>query len=578
MGDAANGPSSGPAIIVHLGPRDGTTTTADLRSLVVASVFAERTIMIVQRVLIIAVFISLVGVPLLVRPDRSSDDAAARRVIVITPHNEQIRHEFGRAFSLWHEREHGERAQVIWSVPGGTSEIRRMLQAQYRADLREGRHAGGTADLLFGGGSYEFNELRREMTETIRSGDAAGTVGTVTVLAPMMFDADFIESVYGDMTHIGDEPLFHADGYWWGAALSGFGIVYNRDIFARKRLEPPTRWADLTHPALDSWVALVNPAQSGSITTAFEAILLRRGWEDGWRILRRVAANARTFSANSARAPIDVSLGDAAAGICIDFFGRFQAQAVREGGGGDRVGYIDPVGETQIDADPIAMLNGAPDPELAERFVRFVLSREGQALWQFPATAAAGDAGTGVVDEGDRLGPERYELRRMPVRRDLFGSDDFDRFIDRVDPVEIASAVPDADRNMRAFIAPLFSAMAVDQHHRLQRAWRAITSHPAYPDHGGLVTADEVDDPGLRAMLEAFDAMPSVRTPEDGMISIDTAAARATIRDGWLRGRWSDAGLWHRESTGGETLRREFTRFFADRYDDVIESGRRAER
>ncbi len=532
----------------------------------------------IQRLLIAVVFVSLVGVPLAVRPARSTDDGSiARRLIIITPHNEQIRAEFGRAFAEWHEREHGEPVEVVWSVPGGTSEIRRMLQAQYRADLREGRPPGGSADLLFGGGSYEFNELRRVIEEPVRSASPDAPPGRTTVLAPLVLDADFVETVYGGRIVVGDEPLFDADGHWYGAALSGFGIVYNRDLLARMGIDEPRVWADLADPALDSWVALVNPAQSGSITTAFEAILLRRGWEDGWRILRRVAANARSFSASSSKAPIDVSLGDAAAGICIDFYGRYESQALRRPGQAadeSRVGYVDPAGETQIDADPIGMLRGAPHPELAERFVRFVLSREGQALWQFAAEAKSTD---GAGGDASWIGPRRHELRRMPVRRDLYEGDDFDRFIDRVDPYEIASAVPDADRNMRAFIAGIFSAMAVDGHDGLRNAWRAIVAHPAYPGGGHIVTADDVDDPQLRAMLAAFDAMPTVRTPDGSRVSLDTREGRQAVRSGWLRGDWEERHLWPTESTGAETLRREFATFFNAQYDEVVRLARGAD-
>ena len=52
-------------------------------------------------------------------------------------------------------------------------------------------------------------------------------------------------------------------------------------------------------------------------------------------------------------------------GVCIDFNGRYQSQAIRSHGGGDRIAYIDPPGATMIDPDPISMLLGAPNPEMA---------------------------------------------------------------------------------------------------------------------------------------------------------------------------------------------------------------------
>ena len=171
----------------------------------------------------------------------------------------------------------------------------------------------------------------------------------------------------------------------------------------------PRRWEDLADARLAGAVTLVNPAQSGSVTTALEAILQRLGWEKGWRIIRRMSANARSVASSAPKVPLDVSAGDSAAGPCIDFYGRYQAQAIADAGDPGRIGYIDPKGETVIDPDPIALLANAPNRDTAIAFIEFVLSDEGQALWQFPAEERPEGA----------LGPREFELRRMPVRRDF---------------------------------------------------------------------------------------------------------------------------------------------------------------
>ena len=104
----------------------------------------------------------LFGVPLFFRADSSTQPTNAAKVIVISPHNEQIRHEFGKGFTAWHDEKYGEPAQVVWSVPGGTSEIRRMLISQYKHALETGKEPGGEADLVFGGGSYEHGVLKKQ--------------------------------------------------------------------------------------------------------------------------------------------------------------------------------------------------------------------------------------------------------------------------------------------------------------------------------------------------------------------------------------------------------------------------------
>ncbi|HBS27901.1 MAG TPA: hypothetical protein DEB06_00270, partial [Phycisphaerales bacterium] len=107
----------------------------------------------------------LIGLPFAARPAREGSAPGARRLVIITPHNEQIRFEFGRAFSEWHAEQFGEPVFVDWRAPGGTSEIRRILEAQYTDAVRRGRLTPeGTLapgaepmpyDLFFGGGTFE---------------------------------------------------------------------------------------------------------------------------------------------------------------------------------------------------------------------------------------------------------------------------------------------------------------------------------------------------------------------------------------------------------------------------------------
>jgi len=501
-------------------------------------------------ILLPALLVLLAALPVALAPRGAAPDQAMRRAIIYTPHNEQIRSEFARGFADWHQRTYGEPAEVVWNTPGGTSEIRRILEANAEAALRASRPIGGNADLVFGGGSYEYGQLKREISADV--GDGEKRKGRILEKAGL--DAAWLAETYGT-NEVGGEPLYDPEGYWFGTALSGFGIVYNRDLLARLGVQEPTEWADLADARLSGAVTLVNPAQSGSVTTALEAIIQRLGWKRGWQVILRMAANARSVASSAPKVPLDVSAGDSAAGPSIDFYGRYQAQSIIDSGGGRRLGYVDPQGQTVIDPDPIALLANAPNRETAERFIRFALSDEGQALWQFEARARA----------PGELGPHKFELRRMPVRRS-FREKHGAQFIDQVDPFALASKVEDPDRNARAFIAPLFSALCADRRDELARAWDAIRSHPAYPASPALVTADEVSDPALKAMLEAFDAMPRVPGPDGSIHDVATREGRAAIRDGWLKGKWKDAGLWPAGASSADQLRRVMGEFYSSQY------------
>src|SRR5262245_24574391 len=83
--------------------------------------------------LVIAIFVVVLG-PIVMRP--RGDEAALRgqdTIIVITPHNEAIRSEFGEAFREWYRKKNGRTVLVDWRTPGGTSEIYRYLEGAYTA-------------------------------------------------------------------------------------------------------------------------------------------------------------------------------------------------------------------------------------------------------------------------------------------------------------------------------------------------------------------------------------------------------------------------------------------------------------
>ena len=505
-------------------------------------------------------FAALLAVPLAMREPRMPGAAGADEVIVVTASTEQIREELGEAFAQWHAARFGNAARVIWSTPGGAVEIRRALVSAWESRLRQGLPVGGDADVLLGGGSFEFQMLRRPVRVEVD-----GQVRESPVLEPVRLPEAVLHACYGIET-IAGERLFDPQGWWYGVALSTFGIVWNQQAIERLGVPAPTRWEALADARLQGWVCMVNPAQSGSILTAFESVVQRVGWRRGLAILRRAAANARAFAPSGTRGPIDVAAGDAAMGVAIDFYARSQAQAIvaaaRPGDAAaeGRVRFVAPRGESAIDADPVGMLRNPPHRVTAERFIEFMLTQDAQRLWALPV--------------GQPDGPRHFALRRLPVMASLYASDG-DRFVDRVDP--FADAAPPTHRQpgMRAFLPMLFNAMAMDAPEDLRAAWRCIVAHPGYPrDHGGLVMAEDVQDPQLRAWLERFDAWPELETPS-GARSVGSAEALAELEQGWLRGGWADRGWWRPQERPADAARHRFAEFFQGNYRWILAQSRR---
>ena len=100
--------------------------------------------------------------------------------------------------------------------------------------------------------------------------------------------------------------------------------------------------------------------------------------------------------------------------MCI----RDRQEAVRRRNGTDRIGYVSPDGGSAYSVDPIALLRGAPHRPVAVAFVEYVLSLEGQKLWNFRT--------------GTPGGPEHFALRRLPVRKDFYSHEEWRAY--RSDP------------------------------------------------------------------------------------------------------------------------------------------------
>jgi len=490
-----------------------------------------------SKIAVAVAMLIVIGLPFLFRPEAADVPAGAERLVVITPHHEQIRIEFERAFSAWHEANHGAPVAVDWRQPGGTSEIRKQLRAQYSAAVETGRIAPDGAaepgtmsyDLLFGGGSYEHSQMKRGVTVSVEGGDVS-----VPISAPAGFTKEQMHKWF-PADSLGGEPLYDPDQHWIGVALSSFGIVYNTDALDIIGVEEPMSWDDLRDPAYQGWLAMADPRASGSVATAFQKILDGYGWDRGWATLRDLSANARYFSGSSRRPPLDVSAGEAAAGVAIDFYGRSQSDAILAPGQApedSRVQYVDPRGAVFFDPDPITLLRGAPNPELARRFIAFLLSPEGQAVWQMPA-------------RGDEpgLGPVENELRRLPIRRVMY-EDHFASFIDKVNPYEIAEPLP--NRGWRSMIGPMMGAFGIDNHTELEHAWRALNDVRA--------TGDE----RLTAELETlFYAMPTHEMP-DGTELLFSPENYSTIRNEW------------RDPEKAARAKIRYTMFFRSNYKQIV--------
>ena len=412
----------------------------------------------------------IIALPLVLRREtvsvskRDADD----HLVILTPHNESIRKEFGEAFAqYWRERT-GRTIHLDWRTPGGTSEIRMVLDAGFKAAAETGREGIGV-DLFFGGGEPDFNGQAKK--------DRFAPLEVFTKHPEWFADGGPVPQYFTGERYWPDDPL------WVGTCVSQFGICYNPDVLKRLGLPHPVSWRCLTDPRYFGTIALADPTKSGSVARTFELIVqseilreidlagksdrdaaIARGWQNGLRLIQKLAANARYFTDSASKIPHDVVQGNAAAGMCIDFYGRSYSDEMRTRGGNRRLVWIAPEGGTTLSCDPIAVLKGAPNPAVAQAFVEFSLSLPGQRLW----FAKPGTAG----------GPQERALHRTPIRRDAYTPEFLTHSVmPDVDPYhDPGNFTYQRELTGGAFntLRQLVKIMCIDSHHELKQSWRAM--------------------------------------------------------------------------------------------------------
>ncbi|MHB8772852.1 MAG: ABC transporter substrate-binding protein [Syntrophales bacterium] len=409
---------------------------------------------------------------------------AADRLVLLSPHWQGIRLEFTDAFRRHYRATAGRDVELQWlDVGGGSSDIVRYIESQFTV-----KPAGIGVDVLFGGGTDPYLYLKDKR-----------------LLAPCRLPAAVLAAIAPDIAGM---PLYDPDQRWYSASLTGFGIITNRAVLKKLGLPEPQTWADLARPEYFSWVGAADPRKSGSAHMAYEIILQAYGWEKGWQVLTAIGANARGFSSAAGQIPKDVTAGEVACGLSIDFYAWAQVRTY----GPEVVGFVLPRDLTVVNGDAIAILKGAPNRALAEEFVAFVAGEAGQRLQ--------------MLNRGEPGGPVRHDLARFGVIPRLYGELK-GRTSVSLNPFEGTGAGGfrfDAEKAAlrRTIVDDLIGTLIVDRRPELAAAWRAALARmPA------------------AAAMEKVTAMP-----------LTEAQALAIAR----RGLWSDSAFKNRTM-------REFSEF-----------------
>ena len=411
-----------------------------------------------------ALFFLIAGLPYLAmlwtggRQAEAPVPASAEVLTIISPHRREVRLEYTRGFRAWMQTRHDRAVDIRWLDVGGTSKILKELESRFAA-----RPDAPGVDLLFGGGVAPY------LTATQHGwlDRVAIPPAVLTNVPPLCAGA----------------PVYDPAGRWYGVALSGFGILYNRPLVERLRLPVPVDWEDLGRPVYFSWIGSGDPRSSGSVHTCYEIILQAYGFEAGWSLITRLCANVRTFGEAGGSVPRDVAAGDIAAGMVIDQY----AQTVIDAVGRDLLVFVLPQRHTMIGPDSIALVRGAEHAELGRLFMEYALSAEGQRLLYQP-----------VGVDG-----QHSALCRMPVVEALYRAP----HAPAVNPYTLpAGFLYDEAKGSRRWdmLNDLLGVWLIDAHTDLRRAWQRTIAAGATPDRVARLCAPPLAESELAALAAVW--------------------------------------------------------------------------
>ena len=507
--------------------------------------------MVKRLIICISILALLLALPFCLRPakqKKAANSGNPDRVVVITAHNKSIRDEYSTAFKKYYLENFNREVEIDFRSPGGSSDIARYIPDRYEAEFRRffesdpangkwkreyakftdpaldrknadpelvnvrkmflNSNVGIGIDVFAGGGTFEHSRMAQR---------GFAVDGKVKERHPEYFK--HIPAMFGG------DYIYDSHGRYYGVVLSTFGICCNLDRIKELNTPVPRTWRDLADPRFVNCLSVADPSKSGSANKCFEILIQQQmaeaptpgeGWFNGLAVCRRIFANSRSLTDSASKVVRDVATGNAVCGMAIDTYALSEAEWMRgRFDGTDHLAYITPAGGTAVSADPVQILRGSPNRIVAERFVDFLLSEQGQKLHAFkPGTPG---------------GPALHSLNRPPVRQDIYDKKYEEYYFQKgYNPYKSGADFtyrPELTGRYYGLLRVLLKCTMLDAEEELKAAWNAIIAA------GG---PDKVPE-----AMKYFDALPFSYS-EAMQISQKLRSARSGAELAAIYRQWSD--------------------------------------
>ena len=164
-------------------------------------------------------------------------------------------------------------------------------------------------------------------------------------------------------------PDFLKDSHYVAQGVASLAMVWNRN----SETPQPSDWSDVADDVYRNEVTMPDPSQSGAAFQLVSGLLTANGDQATWALLARLSDNGMIVPGPNARA-----LNPVLQGAKSVVFGAVDYIALGQQADGEAIEVIFPTSGTVIAPRPMMILESTSNVELAQQFVDFVLSEQGQ--------------------------------------------------------------------------------------------------------------------------------------------------------------------------------------------------------
>lgn len=157
-----------------------------------------------------------------------------------------------------------------------------------------------------------------------------------------------------------------------GVYLGPLGFGYNTELLAKKKVQPPSSWADLLKPEYKGEIQMANAASSGTSYTVIATLVQLMGEDKAFEYMKQLHKNISTYTRSGVAPAKAVARGETAVSIS------FVHDVTTEAAQGFPAASVTPSEGTGAEVGSMSIVKDGPNTEVAKKFYEWALTPGGQ--------------------------------------------------------------------------------------------------------------------------------------------------------------------------------------------------------